>query len=439
VLSDGEPDILLVNESVLPVEALQDNVTTAAYLRRLGAWGRVIAFDRRGVGLSDPVSPGATITLDDWVADAVAVLDAVGSERAAVISSGPSAGLIGLLLARQFPERVSSLSLYDAIARYRWAPDYPWGVTSDVEAELHARLEADGGSALVLDRRGRFAATAAHHPQFADWAVKWFRRGASPATMAVQSNVLRTSDVRGVLPDIACPTLVTNHADVEDGRFLAAHIPHARYVELDDPCHMLFSSQLDAVMAATSELVTGSPVEPATHRVLTTLLFTDIVDSTASLAALGDRRWGIELDRHYDMVRRQLRIFDGREVKTMGDGFIATFDGPTRAVQCALAIQHHARRWGMGVRAGVHTGEVERRGDDVLGLSVHVTQRVCGLARPDQVLVSQRVVDLVSGSELQFAPRGAHALKGLEGRWRVFEASSAPATPRGSTLWGSGS
>lgn len=431
VLNPGEPDILLVNESVLPVEALQDNVTTAAYVRRLGAWGRVIAFDRRGVGLSDPVSPAAVITLDDWVADAVAVLDAVGSERAAVISSGPSAGLIALLLARQFPERVSSLSLYDAIARYRWAPDYPWGVTSEAEHELHARLQADGGSALVLDRRGRFAATAARHPQFADWAVKWFRRGASPATMSVQSDVLRTSDVRGVLPDIACPTLITNHADVEDGRFLAAHIPGARYLELDDPCHMLFSPELDAVMAATSELVTGSPVEPATNRVLTTLLFTDIVHSTASLAALGDRRWGIELDGHYDMVRRQLRLFDGHEVKTMGDGFIATFDGPTRAVQCALAIQHHARRRGMSLRAGVHTGEVERRGHDVLGLSVHVAQRVCGLAAAAQVLVSQRVVDLVAGSELHFACRGAHPLKGLDGRWPVFEASSTPATPQG--------
>ena len=220
VLGSGALDILVVNESVLPIEALHDNVNTAAYLSRLSAWGRVVVFDRRGVGLSDPVSAFTPIALDDWVADAVAVLDAVASERAAVFSSGPSAGLIAMLLASRFPERVSFLSLYDAIARYRWARDYPWGVTPEFEQELDDRLRSGWGTAHLPDRRGRFAAMAAHHPQIVEWAVKWFRRGASRSTMTAQQQVLRTSDVRGALSGITCPTLVTNHDDVEDGRFL---------------------------------------------------------------------------------------------------------------------------------------------------------------------------------------------------------------------------
>ncbi len=189
---------------------------------------------------------------------------------------------------------------------------------------------------------------------------------------------------------------------------------------------MLFSPELDDVMAITSELFNGSPIEPASHRVLTTLLFTDIVDSTASVAAIGDRRWGIELDHHYDMVRRHIDRFHGREVKTMGDGFIATFDAPTRAVQCALAIRHEAANRGVALRAGVHTGEVEMRGDDVLGVSVHVAQRMSALAASAQVLVSNCVVDLVAGSELRFEHVGDHQLKGLQGRWSVYEAAPSP-------------
>lgn len=423
VLGTGPVDILLVNEKVMPIEALHDNVFTASFLARLAAWGRVIMFDRRGIGLSDA---SATPCLEDWVADAVAVLDAVGSEQAAVFSSGPSAGLIAMRLAADHPARISSLSMYDAIARYRWAPDYPWGVTADVEAAIVERARTDWGTTRFNDRRGRFATTAARHPGFLDWAVTWLRRGAGPATQAAQAVVLRDGDVRAALPAIACPTLVINHADVPDGRFLAEQIADARYVELLDPCHLMFSPELDGVMAVANEIINTSPVEPARHRVLTTLLFTDIVDSTASVAQVGDRRWGIELDVHYDMVRRHIARFEGTEVKTMGDGFIAAFDGPTRAVQCALAIRHESAHRGVSVRAGVHTGEVELRGGDILGLSVHIAQRICGLAAAGQVLLSKNVVDLVNGSELRFDDLGDHHLKGLDGRWSVFEASTMP-------------
>jgi class 3 adenylate cyclase/pimeloyl-ACP methyl ester carboxylesterase len=425
-LTDGTDragtDVLLINESVLPVEALLDNAVTAAHLGRLAACGRLIAFDRRGVGLSDPVSESTPLAIEDWVADAVAVLDAAGSERAAIVSWGPSAGLIALLLAHGHPGRVGLVTVYDAIARYSWAPDYPCGVTADVDGEIRAHLRQWGTSTLA-DRRGRFAATAARHPEFVEWASAWLRRGASPATITAQFDVVRRSDLRGILAEITCPVLVVNHAEVDDGRYLAAHLPDARYVELDDPCHVVFSPELDRVMTAIVELVSGSTSEPATQRVLSTLLFTDIVGSTSTAAHLGDRRWVMLLDEHYDMVRRELRRFGGHALNTTGDGVIALFDAPSRAVHCALAVQHAARRRGVAVRAGVHTGEIELRHEDVAGLNVHVAQRVCQLASGSQVLVSQPVADLAASAELGFELRGDHALKGVDGTWKVFEAT----------------
>ena len=425
VLSKGPADILVVNESVLPIEALQDNVHTASYLARLAEWGRVIVFDRRGVGLSDPVAAGTGLTVDDWVGDAVAVLDAVASDRAAVFSSGPTAGFIALRLAADCPRRVSFLSLYDAIARYRWAPDYPWGVTADVDRQTD-EASTGGETPRLADRRGRFAAAAARQPGFAEWATTWLRRGAGPATIAVHADVLRAADVRNVLPAITCPTLIINHADVGDGRFLEEHIADARYVELHDSCHLVLSPELDRVLAVTSEFVDAYPVESAPRRVLTTILVTDIVDSLTAVAAIGDRRWSFQLDRHRDLVRRHLGRFDGQEVKTLHDGVVASFEGPTNALLCALAITQDSRQQGTTVRAGVHTGEVELNGADVAGLAVQVAQRMCSLAAGDQVLTTQSVVDLADGSELRFEHLGDQHIKGLRARLGVFSASPRP-------------
>jgi class 3 adenylate cyclase/DNA-binding CsgD family transcriptional regulator len=426
VLSKGPADILVVNESVLPIEALQDNVHTASYLARLAEWGRVILFDRRGVGLSDPVAGGTRLTVDDWVGDALAVLDAVASDRAAVFSSGPTAGFIALRLAADFPGRVSFLSLYDAIARYRWAPDYPWGVTADVDRQTDANASAGGETPRLADRRGRFAAAAARQPGFAEWATTWLRRGAGPATIAAHADVLRAGDVRNVLPAITCPTLIINHADVGDGRFLEEHIADARYVELHDSCHLVVSAELDRVLALTSEFVDACPVESASRRVLTTMLVTDIVDSPTAVAAIGDRRWSLQLDRHHDLVRRHLGRFDGQEVKTLHDGVVATFDGPTNALLCALAISQDSGQQGTTVRAGVHTGEVELNGADVAGLAVQVAHRMCSLAASAQVLTTQSVVDLADGTELRFEHLGDHHIKGLRARVGVFSASPLP-------------
>jgi class 3 adenylate cyclase/pimeloyl-ACP methyl ester carboxylesterase len=413
VEGEGPVDILLLNESVLPMEALRENSHTSAFLRRLRSWGRVIVFDRRGVGLSDPITSPDGPRLDDWTSDAVAVLDAAGSRRAAVLSFGPSSGLIAMMLASRYPNRVASLSLYDAIARYRWAPDYLHGVTEADEQLIAAGIRADWGTPHWSDRRRRFAATAERDPVFAEWATLWLRRGASPHEIAAQTDAVRSSDVRAELTGIACPTLVINHAEVGDGHYLAAHIPNSRYVELHDRCHLLFSPELDDIVPTLSELVNDSPVEPPTERVLMTMLFTDIVASTARVAAIGDRRWGVELDHHDDAVRRHLDRFGGREIKSLGDGVFAAFDAPSRAVGCALAIQHELGRRCIAVRAGVHIGEVERRGDDIVGINVHIAQRICALAAGDQVLVSQQIVDLAAGSGLRFEGQGEVTLRGL--------------------------
>jgi DNA-binding CsgD family transcriptional regulator/pimeloyl-ACP methyl ester carboxylesterase len=375
----------------------------------------VIVFDRRGVGLSDSVTAPERVSLLDWVADAVAVLDAVGSDRAAVFSSGPSSGLIALQLAADHPHRVSFLSVYDAIARYRWAPDYPWGVPAELDDEIAGRLRETWATPRFADRRGRFAATAARHPGFVEWATTWFRRGVGPTTNAALANVLRTSDVRAALATITCPTLVINHAGVGDGRYLADHIVGARYLELHDPCHLLFSPELDEAMAVTAELVGAGPVQRPSRRILTTLMCVEGGDSPSR----GPHR-------HDDIVRRHVARFDGRELTSVGPGALLAFDGPTRAVQCALAICDEADRERLSWRVGVHTGEVELRSADVHGLNVHVAQRMCGMAASAQVLVSQRVVDLVAGSELRFDHLGDQQLKGLPGRWSVFEAAAAP-------------
>ena len=419
----GEPDLLLVNESVLPMEALSQHPAVVAYLDRLARWGRVVVFDRWGVGLSDPVPPSG-VALDDWVDDVAAVMDAVRSVQAAVFASGPSAGLIALRFASRHPERTSSLCLYDAIPRYRWAPDYPFGVTAEEETRLDSSIDSDWGSAQLVDRRGRLGATAARHPDIIEWAVTWFRRGASPNTMRALNDVLHRADVRDELDSITTPTLVLNHRGVEDGVYLAQHMPNAKYVELANDAHLVFSDDLDVALAAVATLLGTNPVDPIPDRRLATVLFTDIVDSTPALSAIGDRRWAHELDRHERSVRRQIERFAGHEVGTTGDGFVATFDGPTQAVRCALAIQHDLRADHIRVRAGVHIGEIERRGNDIAGITVHIAQRVCGQAAGGQVLVTDRVVDLTGGSDLQFSPYAIVELKGLENRWSLHLANA---------------
>jgi class 3 adenylate cyclase len=423
----GDVDILLISEFTFPIEALHEEPTIAAFLGRLASWGRLVLFDRRGVGLSDPVSPVSPPTLEDWVSDALTVLDAVGSTQSAVFASGTVAGLVALLLSASHPDRVRALVLYDACARYRWAPDYPWGVPGEVERELSEQIRQSWGSTRVVDRRGRFAATVQRQPEIAGWIMEWSRRGASPTTVMVLSRVAWDSDLRGVLGAITAPTLIINHADSGEGRFLAEHIKDARYFELNDPVHMVFSAESDEVLAAASGLIVGSRITPAPDRVLVTLLMTDIVGSSQQLSVLGDRRWREILDRNDQMVRRQLRRFDGRLINTTGDGFLASFAGPARALQCALAVREGARQQNITIRAGVHTGEVELRDDDdIAGLAVHAVARISSVAEDGEILASRTVVDLVSGSDLVFESKGEQELKGLVGTWALFAVTTPP-------------
>ncbi len=367
---------------------------------------------------------GIDLHLEDWTDRRLAVLDAVGSERTAIFSTGPV----------RRPDRAA------ARRRPPGADLVAQPVRRDRAVPVGARLPLGGHQRRGGRHRRAGPRRLGNGPvQRPAWTLRRDRgtpprlrrlghdgpRGAGPATNASHSLVLRSSDVRAALAAISCPTLIINHVEVDDGRFLAEHIADVRYVELHDHCHLLFSPELDGVMASMSEMFSGSPIEPSRQRVLTTLLFTDIVDSTASVAAVGDRRWGIELDLHDDMIRRHIEHFDGREIKTLGDGFIAVFDGPTRAVQCALAISHEADRRSMTVRAGVHTGEVEMRGRRARAerarrpAAVRARrQRTC--PRQPQRGRSRRRIRAALRS-----PRRP-AAQGVPGRWGVYEASNPP-------------
>jgi class 3 adenylate cyclase len=356
------------------------------------------------------------------VEDAIAVLDAAGSTRAAVFT-WDFGGLIALMLCATFPDRVSHLVLYHAAACYLSAPDYPWGWPS-ADAESWIDWFCDPDAPSNVDRSARFAAA---DPEMAAWWARAHRQAASPATTRAQLVSVVHSDVRPVLSTIATPTLVLCRPDdrthrVEDGRYLAEHIPDAKYVELPGADNWYFAGDADAVLDEIEEFLTGTrSSRPAADRVLTTVVFTDMVASTASAAAIGDRAWRDRLDTHDAMVRRQLDRFQGREINTTGDGFLAIFDGPARAIHCGVAVRDGARKLGLEVRVGVHTGEVELRGDGIDGITVHTGQRVCATAQPGEILVSRTVVDLVAGSGITFNNRGEHQLKGVPGTWQLFQ------------------
>lgn len=265
--------------------------------------------------------------------------------------------------------------------------------------------------------------TAARYPDVLVWATIWSRRGASPATVRTLNQVLRASDLRGELGGIAVPTLIINHRGVGDGLYLAEHLPNAQFLELQGNEHLVFCDQLDEMFTALADIIGVNPVEPAPTRRLTTVLFTDIVNSTGNLVRVGDHRWAQALDRHELKVRHQIGRFDGHFVSNTGDGSVATFDTPTQAVRCALAIQHDSGSLGFDVRVGVHVGEIELRGDDIAGITVHIAQRVCAHATGGQVLATERVVDLTSGANLTFEHALTTDLKGVPDTWRLHAAA----------------
>jgi class 3 adenylate cyclase len=422
VVGDGRLDVLFMTGWISQIEQLWELPALRRFLERLAVFSRLILFDRRGTGLSDSV--GERYTLQQEALDALSVLDAVGSERAALFTYGLG-GPVGALLAAERPERVGALIMYSSIARTSWAPDYEWAMTPEDRAEWTERTistwgEPNGPGLPVL------APSMADDPAMNAWFARLQRLAASPSEARILLNGATDLDVREALPQIRVPALVMhrggdNSWDPRHSRYLASHIPGARYVELEGADSFPFVGDSDAIVEEIEEFLTGARADGELTRALLTVMFTDIVDATATAAGVGDRRWRDLLARHDEEVRKELLRFDGREVKTVGDGFLATFAGPpSRALRCALAINGAARELGIEVRVGIHTGECELIGDDVGGMAVHIASRVAGIAGPGEVLVSGTVFGTVVGGPFGFEDRGFHELKGVPGRWPLF-------------------
>jgi len=419
VVGAGPFDLLFVPGFVSHLEANWDDPNIAAMLGRLARFSRLILFDKRGTGLSDRGS--LNFTLEQRMEDVRAVLDAVGSERAALfgISEG---GPMSALYAATYPERTSALVIYGSYARRSWAPDHPSGMTDPEWEELFAMMDREWGGPMGLSI---WAPSVEHDEGFRQRWAGYLRQAASPGAALAIMRMNREIDVRRILPAVRVPTLILHRSGdrltrVGQARVLASGIPGARLVELPGDGHPPWVGDVDALLDEVEEFLTGVRHGPELDRVLATVLFTDIVGATEQAASLGDRRWRELLGRHHAAVRRELERFRGREVDTAGDGFLATFDGPARAVRCARAAADAVQPLGLGIRAGLHTGEVEVIGEKVRGIAVHIGARVAALAGTGEVLVSHTVKDLVAGSGLRFADRGVHALKGVPGEWRLF-------------------
>jgi pimeloyl-ACP methyl ester carboxylesterase len=424
VVGDGPLDLVYVPGWVSNVEGAWELPAHERFLRRLARFARVILFDKRGTGLSDPLPAAELPTLEERMDDVRAVMDAAESGRAAFLGWSEG-GLLSVMFCASKPERAVALATFGIFAKRIWSPDYPWAPTPEARSREIELVEREWGREMDLEV---LAPSAAADPTFKRQLLTYLRRSASPATAAALLRMNTEIDVRDVLPTIHVPTLVLHRSDdrethVEEGRWIAGRIPNAKYVELPGHDHIPWVGDQDAVLDEIEEFLTGVRPAPEADRVLATVLFTDIVGSTAHAAKLGDHAWRDVLERHYSDVRRELVRWRGSEVDTAGDGFLATFDGPARAIRCALAVGDRARALGLDVRAGVHTGECELLGDKVAGIAVHTGARVAALARAGEVLVSQTVKDLVAGSGLHFADRGEHELKGVPGRWRVYAAA----------------
>jgi pimeloyl-ACP methyl ester carboxylesterase len=415
VFGQGAIDLIFCPGFVSNIENYWEAPSMTHFLERLASFARVITFDKRGTGLSDRELDGPCPTLEDRMDDIRAVMDAVGSKKAALFGFSEG-GSMAVLFAATYPERCHSLILFGAMEKFAtWCP------TDEKFQTVMQYIGTAWGNGGIL---GFVAPSLAEDEVFKEWVARYERLGGSPAAAMAIARMNREIDIRHVLPAICVPTLVMHRTDdqwvsVAGGRYFGEHIPGARYIELPGPDHLPWVDA-DPVVDHIEEFLTGSisPVEP--DRVLATVLFTDIVGSTEKAAELGDSRWRNLLDNHHGLIKRNLSRFRGSEIKSTGDGILATFDGPARGVRCACAIGDEIRQLGIEVRAGLHTGECEMMGEDVGGIAVHIGARVASLAGPSEVLVSSTVKDLVAGSGLRFGDRGNQSLKGVPGEWRIY-------------------
>lgn len=420
VLGDGPFDLVFAPGYLSHLEQNQWWPPYRAFFERMARFSRLLVFDRRGTGLSDRIL--ALGSFEELMDDIGAVLDAAGSERAALFG-GAEGGPMCALFAATYPERTTALVLGASYARRKWAPDYPWGLDEETQNRILDGYEERWGRAGFGSRA--IAPSLAEDERFQTWYAQAQRFSGTPASARAWFRVTMEIDIRDVLPAIRVPTLVIHRTGdrvipVESGRYLAQQIPNAKYVEFPGDDHFPFVGDSQSIVDEVEEFLTGSRPQREPDRVLATVLFTDIVESTRLAAELGDRRWTELLAEHNRVVRAELERHRGKVVRVEGDGSLSTFDGPARAVGCALAIRDGVQALGLEIRAGLHTGEVELAPTGVEGIAVHIGARVASLAESGEVLASSTVKDLVVGSSIEFADRGVRALKGVPGEWRLY-------------------
>src|SRR5438105_732692 len=421
VAEGGERDILYVPRTTTPIDLLWDDPIAARGLRRLTTFGRLIMCDLRGWGASDSIDTPRVPAMQAWMDDIGAVLDAAGSEQATLVASS-EASLPLMLFAATNPERTTGLVLINAFARFLRTPETPFGIPPEAAERYVELYRTIAGRGALVDY---LSPTRSSEPAFRRWSARSQRLGAGPGTAAAIYDVFMRSDLSGVLPSIRVPTLVLHREGdqhVRDGhaRFLAERIPGAQLVTLPGDDNEWFSGDIEPLFDEVEQFVTGSRGARRTDRALATILFTDIVGSTERAASLGDAAWRGVREAHDELLRSHIESFGGQLIETAGDGALATFNGPARAIYCACGIRDAAASLGVSIRAGLHTGEIELMNEGISGLAVHIGARVAALADADEVLVSAAVPPLVAGSAIRFTPRGNYELKGVPGDWAVY-------------------
>ncbi len=419
VTGDGPIDVIFAPGWVSNVEYAWESPDYARFITRMASFSRFIRFDKRGTGLSDRDGPPPT--LEQRVDDIRAVLDAAGSKRAALLGMSEG-GNMSIMFAATHPERTTALVLFGSFARAKWAPDYPWGFTQEQRDDYNDLVEKAWGGPVQLDEA---APSVANDDAARSWFGAYLRHAASPSSVRALSDLNFQLDMRSILPSVSVPTLVLHRKgdrwySVPEAEYLAKHIPGAKLIILPGDDHIIWWGDQERVVGEIQEFLTGTRESASTERVLLTVLVTDIVGSTEKVAEMGDRKWKDALQLHDAVVRRELRNFDGQEINTTGDGFVLAFTGPTRAILFTRALRQALGGLGLTIRAGLHTGECERRGKDLSGLAVHVAARIAGKAPSNDILASNTVKDLVVGSGIKFADMGKHELKGIPGEWSLF-------------------
>lgn len=424
VVGEGPRDLVYVPGWVSNVEVMWEEPSMARFLDRLASFSRLILFDKRGTGLSDPVPLDRLPGLDERMDDLRAVMDAVGSSSATLLGHSEG-GNMCILYAATYPERTEGLILAGCYAKRVWSPEYPWAPTPEARAAEIAEIERTFGDPEALP--GWLAPSRMPDPSFREWLARYLRLGSSPRAAAHLLEMNTQIDTTDVLPSVRAPTLCLYRTDdrdvsVEEGRWIASRIASARLVELPGDDHLLNAAGAEQMVTEIEQFMTGRPSAIRADRALATVVFSDIVGSTELAARLGDGVWRDLLAKHNERVRTEVERHRGRVVGTQGDGFLATFDGPARGIRAGQAIRRTVEALGIEVRIGVHTGEIEVLGDDIAGLAVHIGARVGALAAPGEVLVSRTVKDLVAGSDIRFEDRGTHVLKGVPDEWQIYAA-----------------